>query len=62
MTARPPNPCLSVQQAADYLSVSRSTLYRLSAEAGAGVLPVVELSPRRRGFRQADLDSRTRRA
>ncbi len=65
-TPGPPNPCPSVQATADYCGVSRATMYRVAAQAGAGALPVVELSPNRRGFRQSDLDawldSRTRRA
>ncbi len=66
MTARAPNPVLSVQDAAKYLSISRAQMYRVAAQAGAGALPVVAISPGRRGFRQSDLDalidSRTRRA
>lgn len=47
---------LSVADAAAYLSVSVRTMQRLSAECGQDGLPVVAVSPGRRGFRVADLD------
>jgi predicted DNA-binding transcriptional regulator AlpA len=57
MTARGPNPVLSVKDAQVYLgNISRATLYKLSAEGGAGALPVVYVTPGRRGFLQSDLD------
>ncbi len=58
MTARPIEPAaLSVPQAAQYLGISRSQMYRLSAECGAGSsgLPVVHIGGRRL-FRRTDLD------
>lgn len=48
-------PVLTVEQAAAYCAVSRSVMYRLSAECGTD-LPVVHLTKQRRGFRQTDLD------
>lgn len=47
---------LNVREAADYLRISVRTLYRLTAQRGAGALPVVAVSPGRRVFRRADLD------
>jgi excisionase family DNA binding protein len=38
---------LTVDQAATYIGVSRRTMYRISAEAGTGGLPVVHIRGRR---------------
>jgi excisionase family DNA binding protein len=48
---------LSVKDTAIYLGVSRSTVYKLSAQCGTGpaALPVVYIG-RKRLFRVADLD------
>lgn len=57
------SPVLTVAEAAAYLGVSRMTVYRLTAEQGQGrsALPVVHLSPGRRGFMQSDLDAYLKR-
>ncbi len=58
MTPRKPDPVLSIAQAQAYLGdISCATLYKLSAEGGAGALPVLYVNPGRRGFLQSDLDS-----
>lgn len=63
MTSRSGSPVLDVAGAAAYLGISRRTLYRLSAAQGQGRagLPVIHLSPGRRGFLQSDLDAYLRR-
>jgi excisionase family DNA binding protein len=48
-------PLLTAEQVAEYLQVDRSTVYRLAAAPGG--LPVVELSPRVRRFRPADVEA-----
>lgn len=47
---------LSVNEAAEYIGVSRRQMYRLSAECGVGDLPVVRIGGRR-VFRVVDLDA-----
>lgn len=50
---------LSVSQAAAYLGISRSSMYRLSAECGTGqpLLSPVHVLPGRRVFLRKDLDA-----
>jgi len=57
--ARPVEPAaLSVTQAAQYLGISRSSMYRLCAESNANGtgLDVVAVLPGRRVFQRAELD------
>ena len=48
---------LSVNDAAAYLGISRSTMYRLAAECGAGGGPQVTPVRGRRMFSVAELDA-----
>lgn len=45
---------LTIQQAADYLGVSRSAMYRLLEPRGG--IPWVRLTPHARRIRQSDID------
>ena len=57
------SPVLTVAQAAAYVGLGRSTFYRVTAACGTGshAIPVVQLSPGRRGYLQIDLDAYLRR-
>ena len=59
MTAGPESPVLTVAQAAAYVGLGRSTFYRVAAACGTGThaIPVVHISPGRRGFLRKDLDA-----
>jgi len=51
-----PNRLLSVGQAASYLAISRTALFRLRK---AGEIPAVAITPGRYAFRLSDLDAFT---
>ena len=55
----PESPVLTVAQAAAYVGLGRSTFYRVTAACGTGThaIPVVQLSPGRRGYLRSDLDA-----
>lgn len=46
----------TVPEAAEYMKISVRTLYRLTAQRGAGALTVVAVSPGRRVLRKVDID------